>query len=292
MDLLKDYIEQFLTEMPIGKLEKLGNFNKSGAFKSQDLKLLNNPKAIEKIHKQWEKTPYQFDMYLLNIPQLNKSEFRERGEINYDNLQIIQSYAKKITGQELQFNSNAITILFNGNYGAEKIPMTGWTLAHRFGHASARDNYDWKEYINRVREIFSELASDVYKTYIDSDLVKRNFVSFREDYVDLQKYNKILRLLYQQLGTMKSAREGKLRNEYEFYYELLAQYLLTGSIKFKPVPLELIVGHLPYGRKDKRRAVDPQVAEMWSRDLEAYASEIGSYIDNFISSCVGNVYLM
>ena len=61
---------------------------------------------------------------------------------------------------------------------------------------------------------------------------------------------KILKFAAQQIGTMKSARDNKLNNWYEFAYELLAQYMLTGKIKFNPLPESIIKGYGAFGRKE------------------------------------------
>lgn len=285
MDILKEFIKLKLQEAPIRDLEVIGKpmDQPGGGFSKQDRRLLSNPKAIEKIRRKWENTPYTFDMYLLKIPQLNKSEWKENGEIDLND-----DFSKKfeeITGYPIPNDSGAITILFNGNYGDQKVPMTGWIMAHRFGHA-IQAIPAWSEYVSSVLELTRDMIRDIYnktiKLYRGED---RNFrLSF--------DHSKMVALIFNQFGTFKSAREGKINRFYEFFYELFAQYLLTGNVKFKPLTEKIVIGNLPWGRKEMATAVDQDLLDMWNRDLDIYAGDIESRMENVLSDCIGKTFLM
>ncbi|NBO23405.1 hypothetical protein EBU94_08740 [bacterium] len=83
-----------------------------------------------------------------------------------------------------------------------------------------------------------------------------------------------------------------MRSWYEFAYELLAQYLLTGSIKFNPLPKQLLVGYGPYGRKQTRHARDVQLLEEINGDLEDLAITIQSELEDLLDAAVGSVFVM
>jgi hypothetical protein len=151
--------EILLLEAPIRDLEVIGTpMDKAGGgFSKQDRKLLSSPKAIEKIRSRWEKTPYVFDIFLLKVPQLNKPEFREIGSVS----EKFMRQFEEITGDNVPNDPSAITILFNGNYGAEKVPMTAWIMAHRVGHAIRNTSY-WDEYISEIAELTNNIFEYVY----------------------------------------------------------------------------------------------------------------------------------
>jgi hypothetical protein len=274
--------EIIMGEAPIRDFEVIGKpmDQKGGGFSSQDRKLLSNPKAIEKIKSKWEKTPYVFDIYLLKVPELNKPEFREVGEVR-DNF---RSEFEKITGESLPNNSSSITILFNGNFGAEKMPMTAWIMAHRFGHAVQRTE-NWKYYIEEVADLTNNIFENVYNKTLK---IKKDAILFGGD----RGKEKMVALFFNQIGDFKSARENKINRYYEFFYEVFAQYLLTGKVSFRPLTEKIVIGHLGWGHKEYMRASDLDVLEMWNRDLEIYCGQIESRIEQVISSCVGKTFLM
>lgn len=297
MNLIKEYIRTLLSEAPIGDFDVIGRpikTDKPGSFDKQDRKLLSNPKAIEKIKRKWEKTPYNFNMYLLNVPQLNKSNFRERGVIER-NSEFSQLF-EKFAGMKLPEDPGSITILFNGNSGADKVPLTAWTMAHRFGHAIQSSNMitSWNEYIMEAVELTKRILDEVYDKTINF-LTKRGLIDSGFGTLTREKrrtYTRMLSLIFGQLGSFKSAREGKITRYYEFFYELFAQYLMTGKITFQPLNKQMIIGNLPFGRKEMVNAVDDDIVDMWNRDMEIYADQIESRIINVLEDCVGETFLM
>lgn len=277
-------------EMAIQQFKTVGDWDRRSSFGDIDRKLLTSPKGVEKIRRQWENTPYNFDMYLVNDPRVNKSRFREVGIVNMDFVRNEMG----ITPEEIPDpDRNTITIIYTSNTGAERYMASGWILAHRLGHAIARGNdyiaKMWGEFINRLRRRVASILDRVYN--IDT-YPKRFDFSSRFDSEGERKREKILKYVAQQLGTMKSARENKIRNWFEFAYELLAQYLLTGSIKFNPLPKQLLVGYGPYGRKQIRYSRDEELLEEINRDLEDFAITIQSELEDLLDAAVGSVFVM
>jgi hypothetical protein len=277
-------------EMAIQQFKTVGDWDRRSSFGDIDRKLLTSPKGVEKIRRQWENTPYNFDMYLVNDPRVNKSRFREVGIVNMDFVRNEMG----ITPEEIPDpDRNTITIIYTSNTGAERYMASGWILAHRLGHAIARGNdyiaKMWGEFINRLRRRVASILDRVYN--IDT-YPKRFDFSSRFDSEGERKREKILKYVAQQLGTMKSARENKIRNWFEFAYELLAQYLLTGSIKFNPLPKQLLVGYGPYGRKQIRYSRDEELLEEINRDLEDFAITIQSELKDLLDAAVGSVFVM
>jgi hypothetical protein len=268
-----------LEEMPIRQFQKIGNFDKNSSFGKVDRALLSSPKAVEKIHKQWQKTPHTFDMYLVNDPRVNKQTFREVGEVNLDYVR----NKMKLSPQELPDPpKDAITIIFTNNVGDERYMASGWILAHRLGHALARGNSksaeEWETFTKELRTFVHDILDQVYDVQ----------VGIRDAESD-----RILKLAAQQLGTMKSARDSNLRNWSEFAYELLAQYLLTGHVKFKELPEQFLWKIGPYGRKSLRGTFSQSTREMYNRhDLDYYAQGMETFLDNVLDRAEGKIYVM
>jgi len=285
--LIKEVIEKLeLEEMPIRQFKNVGDWSKRSSFANQtDRALLTNPKAVQKIHRQWEKTPFDFDMYLVNDPRVNKSEFREVGEVSLD---FVRKNMQLSPEEIPDPSSNAITVIFTNNVGDQRYMASGWILAHRLGHAFSRGSgsakSDWDAFTKRLRELFNEILKDVYG--IDTN-------SVRYDYTDSAKKDKILKYAAQEMGTMKSARDKKLRNWYEFGYELLAQYLLTGKITLNRLPDNIVVGMGGWGRKETRSVKGPESQEMYNRhDLDYYTEELDNMIEHVLNSANGKIYVM
>lgn len=282
---LKELIEMLvISEMPISNFKRVGNWNKSSSFNNKvDRALLTSPRAVEKIHRQWENTPFEFEMYLINDPRVNKEEFREVGEVNDDFVWTRMG----LTPEEFPGRApGKITILLTNNRGDRRYMASGWILAHRLGHAFARSSGDmgreWREFTGHLHEVFKEMLDQVYDVSISSNN------SFRV----APSEEKLLKFAAQQIGSMKSARDAKLNNWYEFAYEVFAQYLLTGKIKFNPLPDSLQIGQGPWGRK---QTVSPNKTNqgMYNRhDLEYYAGELETFAENVLARAQGKIFVM
>lgn len=273
--------EDNLEEMPIQQFKTVGDWSKRSSFSSDiDRRLLTSPKAVEKIHRQWEKTPYDFDLFLVNSPKVNKQQFREQGEVDLD---FIRNEVKLTPEEFPDPNPNAITIIFTGNFGDERNMASGWILAHRVGHAFARGRNSstreiWEVYTNRLERIFVDILHDVYKIQVRTNT--RPFLKMD-----------VLKLAAQQIGTMKSARDGNLRNWYEFGYELFAQYLLTGKIKLKPLESRLVTKIKNWGHKETIGS-EEGFREDHNSNLPYYEDELENAINDVLGSAIGSIFLM
>lgn len=277
--------EAIKTEMAIANYKTVGDFSKRSSISSKvDRDLVTHPKAIEKIKRQWEKTEFDFDVFVVNDPRVNKPQFREVGVVDasfvYGDM--------KLTPEEIPLNPNNITIIFTNNVAAEKIPLTGWTMAHRLGHAFARGSNDvantWREFVAELRNIINNIMFEVYGINTKS---RASWDNTRGD------PEKVLKYVAQSLGTMKAARDGAIRNWFEFAYELLAQYLITGHIKLNPLPNDIVVGMGGWGRKQTAYARNKDNQQTYNNhDLEYFANGLESYIDQVLQAAQGKVLVM
>jgi hypothetical protein len=257
-------------------------------------KIFISSKAIEKIKGQWSGTQNIFDVYLLNVPKLNKAEYREYGVVDPGG-EIAQAIEQAI-GEPMPNRPDAITILFNGNYGAEKVPMTGWIMAHRLGHAIRRSQA-WENYVKEVNYVFQEILEYYYnirnifvrayrdRTLGDNAIEPAPYPKGRDE-------TQILLRLIEQLMIFKSAREKKINRYYEVYYEMLAQYLLTGNIKFSPLPMNLVIRNEPFGRKGYKQSVGEDALEELNEMLPGFAEGIEARLKAALDGAVGKTFLM
>lgn len=284
--LLQFLFEQEIDEMAIGQFKTVGDWERPSSFRDPvDRKLLTSPRAVQKIRRQWEKTPFNFDMYLVNDRRVNKPEFREVGMVDMDFVR----NQMKLTPEEIPDpGPDTITIIYTGNAGDQRYMASGWILAHRLGHAlrlgKGTPAYKWQEFTNHLRKRIADFVQEVYGLDVTGG---------RYGSTSIADKDKMLKYIAQQLGTMKSAREGNLRSWYEFAYELLAQYLITGTIKFNPLPASVVTGIAGWGRKQTRSSKDEPAREAINLDeLESLASEIEGDLEGILGASVNKVFVM
>ena len=283
--IIESLVSKEIDEMAIRQFKTVGDWGRRSSFGDVDRKILTSPRGVEKIKRQWEKTPFDFDMYLVNDPRVNKSQFREVGLVD---MSFVRDKMKLTADEIPDPDGNTITIIYTSNTGAERYMSSGWILAHRLGHALARGRgfpaEKWQEFIKDLRKRIADILKEVYGI----DVYSKTY-----DFQGNAGRDKILKYVAQQLGTMKSARDNKMRNWYEFAYELLAQYLLTGKITFNPLPQSIITGIAGWGRKQTRYSRDEEAREaINAEELESIALEIEGDLETILGASIGSVFVM
>ena len=272
--------------MPISKFQLMGQWEpdakRAYGYDRQDVGILTNPAAVDKIHRRWSNSKNEFDFYFLRSSKARK---------HVDVGQVSPEWVKENLEIDIQPREDAITIIFTQNTGSEKIPMTAWTIAHRLGHAIRRDKI-FEEYLAKeVTNDFRELLKEVYG--IDKMSGYRSGEGYGESY---QRLMGNLRALAHAVGTMRSARQGNLRNFFEFIYELVAQYIITGGIKFNPIPKSLLLRKkMAWGRpahKTSRSKLDDMAHDEWNEILRGYADKYEHYLDSVFSGLEGKIFVM
>lgn len=280
--------KEFTTEAPITDFEPMGDFNKPGPFRGVDKKLVPHPTNQLKAVKFFQQTPYDFRLFFSNIPGTGK--YAEYGPMSPENVKrIFGKYADKI----INGSQDAITVVFVGNSGVDKVPLTPWMMAHRFGHAiqaDARKNSGWhvwteaeKHFFNNVNECLTEYYG---KTTNSRERSWRDSFKF-----DLRREYSAL---FNAIGTQHSSRSGKINRPYEFLYEIFAQYLGTGSIKFNPIPANLGYGRQNWGNPSKYLNIKPKYRDESERQdiANTLAYDMQLMFDDVLSNCVGKIFVM
>lgn len=269
-----------LLETPISDFETIGDWSKSSSFRhAPDRKILTNPKAVSKIKAMWNKTEVDFNLMFLNAP--NAGVFLEEGLVTPE--WIAEKFPKYV--DQIKIDPNAINILYTNNTGAERVPMTGWIIAHRFAHAIARfgKSADYKDAISE----YDRSTANILEIAYGIEKPKSAVTSFNREYVSIEI------AFFNRVATMRSARNGEIVRETEIIPELFAQYLLTGSIKFNSLPDRIEFGKAAWGRKQGRDAIANQHDREYAQQgLEDLAESLGDIFSNTLHRAVGKIYVM
>lgn len=276
----KKTFKQFITEVPLGAYQTIGDFSKPHSFRGKtDPVLITSPKAIENVRKKFGKTPYVINMFFVNKPGVAKHT--ETGTVSLDEIRKrLGDDVANAVAPHYQEEDN-VNIVFVSNLGAQKVPMTPWIMAHRMAHALARGSrgnmghQNYMEVIRTINDFLSEVLPEVYGVrYVNPE---------RLGYTDTERQQQrnaqlMMIHLFQEMCTFRSAREKKIRDYFEIYNELFAQYVIEGKIRFNPLPEKFGVsgwGKHPVRARNKEILEDYQsVAEGLARTLDYYFNEL------------------
>jgi len=276
-------IESTVDEAPLADYQPLGNFNKQGPFRATDKKLVTHPVNQLKAAKFFEKTPYDFRLFFSNIP--GTGNYSEYGKATPEDVQrMFGQYAEQI----LQGSEDAITVVFVGNSGADKVMLTPWMMAHRIGHAVQANvrktgrGSTWQSAEEHLFGTINRILADFYgKKAINQFGNKVNNALTAE-------YN----ALFNAIGTQRSSRTGQINRPYEFLYELFAQYLGTGHVTLKPLPKSQDYGRKAWGHSTQGMRLQPGADEDATYATDVLGRDMELMFDDVLSSLVGDVLVM
>lgn len=296
-ELGKDLSEDIVDEMALKQYQPVGNFDTNGPLKGADRPLATHSAHIQKVEQFFERTPYDFRIFVSNLTGLNK--YRESGAKSPE--QLAQMFAKdknyqEVATQVLADTKNAITIIYLGNYGDAKVLLTPWVMAHRLGHAIAATNRESMGGSGRGNDSWSQAERYFFKTI--NTLLSQHYGKLAKDLYsganvkwDLTpEYN----ALFNAIGTQRSSRKGLIKRPYEFIYELFAQYIKNGSIKLNPLPIYLGYGRKVFGNYSKHMRINTDYVDDLTRQEESdrLAATLSQMFKNVLSTCVGKIFVM
>jgi hypothetical protein len=266
-----DFKEWLMAEMPITKFDLQGNWKPKDRFYGYDRKsigILTNPKAVEKIHKRWSNSKENFELYFVRKPGVK--DFLETGEVD-------EQWVKEKLGLDIKPAEDTITIIFTNNIGDEKVPMTAWVLAHRMAHAIRSQH----EFMSHFAKEINTMVNDIV-----SIINNRNTTAIKYPKGMIQP----IHIAYA-IGAMKSARDSNLRTFSEFTYELVAQYITTGKIKFNPLTREALLKVSPSSRYVIGRVTDEMLEDI-NYDLERHRESLEYGLEAVFGACVNKIFVM
>lgn len=283
---------------PIRKFEKIGDWTRGHGFNELDRRMLSSENYVTKVYDAWRKTPYIFDIYLVNTAKSNKTAFREKGSVDSGKIALM--------GLDIVPQENAITLIYTNNMGLELIPLTPWMLAHRAAHAFRYHNTQsneplcpaFKRLTEAIQQHFQDILDlcdapalypydNLYRLRGHSD--SKDWVKFKAD-ATKSRYYKYLAF---QIGSTAAARDFKFRNHFEFLYDCVAQFILTGKIKLRPLTSRILLGPAPFGKEFVKEIEDDQVMyeiNQCIKNLESWLNE--QLLPDYLEDSVGRVFLM
>lgn len=170
------------------------------------LDLFQNQKGMDRIRKAFEKTNENFRFHI--IPRYR----------NYCDLK-----------RAVRADPDAITVIFSNNVAYDHHPLTAWMLAHRISHAIQTKGI--MKFQSLIEEFLNELI-DIYN-YTESDrihLTGKGIEITPTSLISVLPFEKFINSLL----TMKSARNEVIGQRFgiDCFGELLAQYIITGKVRF------------------------------------------------------------
>lgn len=281
--------KQWLSEMPINP-QLMGNGWERELTKGKtqdqhyDRASVNIMKAdagrgFKNLKKSFSLVKETIDAHFIKAPGMR--DHIEQGEVTED-------YLKKLGVEIPPINRSNITIFFTNNRGAERMPLTPWTVAHRIGHV-ARQLESYQKFSQHVERDFSELLQGIY------GIEKVSWYS--GDNNKLADHDKFIRQLMMGLGTMRSAREKSLFRTGEFTHELFAQAIVKNKIEFnREIPKQLVTKYA-WGNPAGRRAYskvhsDEILLDDFVDRIESNANFYKSQVNLVLKDMVGKIFVM
>ncbi len=282
-----------LFEAPISDISHVGNWEKNSSYGTQDRALLNNPKAVQKIKSMW-KYPQES---MFNVILVNHADARLHSEIGIVTPEWLAKEMPRVW-PDIQplIKANEINIIFTGNSADQRVPMTGWVMAHRFGHAMEANHRR-----NTPSRSWGGMGTDPskgQKTYLFGEAYNtfiRVMMEIMEAYGMGQppaySYSRLptngpLRGFLHAVCTFRAARESNIRNPLEVLFECLAQYMLTGKVRFNPAPKGFRYGRNYYAVRDEDYQQHAQ------NELDGLAYMLEEYFEHAIGNLEGQILVM
>jgi hypothetical protein len=268
-------ISDVIIEAPLTDYEPRGfEPGQTGGFRrAADKTLVTSPVVLGKLQKFFSKSPHEFRLFPVQVR--GGAAHREIGAVSPEQLTDIvgeENAQRILTGH----TDSTVTVVYTNNIGANPVPMTPWIMAHRIGHAIRTKNPTWKTLELSFFAVIQEILIDYYQVNID----------------DPDQQNMLYQTLFTQIGTMRSARRGLLPRPYEFLYEMLAQYINSGEVKFNPAPRSLYSNRKAWGKTQVIRNIDAESQREVSNMLQTLSRDMSLYFNDVLNWAEGKIFVM
>lgn len=284
-----------LLEAPLVDFGSFGDSTTPGSIRADDLRALRNPKWQEKVYRLFQKTPYDFNVYVFNAPDAKAQIGRQLGEpVKVDDLANLDKYVgvqsieriSRLIGYVPPDAKTSITVILVQNEGASRVSLTPWILAHRVIHALF-----YAAQPNPVRGMqpgqdlkISAAVQDIFATFNNMfnqvERILDRSAYHRHKMRDLTGLTERINEFAKMIATFRSGRTGNLSNPGEFVIETATQYLVQGKVTFQRPTLD-DTGRTP--------PLDPEI----DRDLLAIArGREGQYLrrEDFVRAALATKY--
>jgi hypothetical protein len=275
-----------LTEAPIDQYLAVGDWDDpKGSFRSSnrsDLekshKIIHSPAAVRKIRDAWIKVPQKFNFWMLNDTGNRRLAVQVYDIDEFRSDKRFESYIHQITPA-----ADAINVIYTTNFTTPSNykPMTAWIMAHRLVHVFQLKSgaVEFNTYRDVERKLVGLIIDTISAYGIEIGRSKDALgLSFSNN-------NAAMSYLISRLFTMRSARMQKLSNALDFPAELLAQHLLSGGVRFNPVPLSIPKSN---GTAEITQRVASELDSRW----QDFSEEVGQMFDEILDNLGGKVIVL
>jgi len=221
--------EAMLASVPPGR-EGMFHYSKA------DVRAVRDDGVIKKVELAFRRMPIPINLFFYHHPEPNYDPVLQMGRV--DAAWVRETLGDRVAAQIDQWMSgDAINVIFSNNL-SDNHPISlksPWMIGHRIAHTITQGKkapaMTRNEYLlgSMVEQFVKDLTGtaygigwEVYDRY--SDIITRESLEI------------LGTLLGKTLGTFRSAREGTLVQLSDWSAEMLTQWMLTGSIPFKPLP--------------------------------------------------------
>lgn len=259
-------------------------------FNMIDYHIITREKSREKIFRQFSRTPFIFNAYVLMGSNLGPTVGTRSIVIESSR---VLSLVNDILQRDIQ-TPNEINMIYVGNVTAlnNKLSLNGWTLAHRIGHALTTCKNANQCMINlHDKVVLTELVmlyNRLLKRYTPAErYYYRKFEPITDYVVDPfdRKFDNVAKFSNMIL-TMKSARDKRISNPVDISAECIAQYIINGSVhlnRAENCDITQIIDNRP---KDYFIEMDPDVFNPLIEEAERKINEVCHTV---LSNVVGKV---
>lgn len=289
-----------LMESPLADLQAIGDFTKGHSMRSAaDRKLVTNPANVKLIEKKFSGCPQVFNLYFVN--KVGLASVLETGLVTKE--WVSDNLGPDVVRAMQKGDPDGITAIFTNNIADEKMPMTPWIIAHRLGHAFSRNNFYGQSpnnppYTEMGDNLIRESANILQEAYqYDSGVSGMKSLRFLpygggDNALNLFRKKQLLfTSFFESIGTFRSARTGDLRDYFEMQHELLAQYITTGSIHFKPLQRVLKAGSAS-NRSTLVLTHDAVAVDQANQAVQAMAADMGRDADMALDYGCGRIWVV
>ncbi len=273
---MRKYIN-IVTESPIADFDTVGKLGdgRDGArlrgtkeFNTADWKVTQSHKAIAKIFRIFERTPYVFNFIVMFTS--------EKGfdQLMYENNKTAE-HLSEMVGKPV-ITDGRITMVVNNQVSApgNRMPLSAWTLAHRFGHAIHLNTGHTPQTSNHSGDNDIKLAQIWYDGAEKlSAITQRNIVTGRQNEAEMGVI----------FCTFKAARDNNINSNWEIIADLFAQYLIAGKIRLNRIETVTAVDLANRLSKSSIKRCN-MILDQLEADLN---TEMKNILDNLVGKIVG-----
>jgi len=215
--------------------DQYNDFKNFHHWHKSDINAIMDPASWENHVTTFAGTKYPFNIYVYQDERPNYDIWMSNFamDVNHKNITPeMKNWFKKN-----DYTSRINIILANNLSDEAKVSIkSSWILAHRIGHALLLpDNNNHKTFFSSLIYVMKQYIKRIIVLAYDVAWESEDSEYFNND-IDEFMFEIYSKEMGHELGTMRSARNKRLVNGYEWYVETFVQWLLQGKVTLRPLP--------------------------------------------------------